>query len=185
MDKAIFLDRDQTISDTMGYIKNYSEFKWFDFSFEALKILQETGRKLIIITNQGGVSMGFITEKELNHIHQKMLNDLKNNGINIHGVYYCPHHNTNEECTCRKPGNKMIMDAAKEHKLNLTNCYMIGDGMKDVIAGNSSGCKTILLKTGYGGKDLKTNVKPDYTAENLLEAAKMIRELENNGSKQR
>lgn len=185
MDKAIFLDRDQTISNTTGYIKDYSDFKWFDFSFEALKILQNTGRKLIIITNQGGVSRGFITEEDLNKLHMNMLKDLKKNGININGIYYCPHHHTNEECTCRKPGNKMIENAAREHGLDLTDCYMIGDGMKDVIAGRNSGCRTILVKTGYGGKDLKTNIKPDYVAENLLEAAKIIRELENNGRKQR
>jgi len=168
--KAVFLDRDGTINRDVNYCRTVEAFEILPGVPEAIKQLNRHGFKVIVITNQSGVARGYFTEKELAEIHRYMQAELLKAGARIDAVYYCPHH-PDENCDCRKPQPKMILQAVHEYNIDTGLSYMIGDDPKDVAAGKNAGCKTILLtgeQSGYG------QTAADYEAANLLEAAKWI-----------
>ncbi len=173
MNKAVFLDRDGTINKEVGYLTSITEFEFLPKVIKALKLLSKTDYKIIILTNQSGIARGYFDEKTLKEIHKKMCDDLKTEGIRVDKIYYCPHH-PDENCKCRKPKTGMIKKAEEDFNLNLKNSYLIGDSTRDIKTGINAGCKTILVKTGYAGKDGKYKVKPDYEVSNLFEAIKII-----------
>ena len=125
-----------------------------------------------------------MTETDLNEIHKKLETELGLKGAKIDGIYYCPHHPekgfTGEipklkiKCNCRKPKIGLLLKAKEEFNINLKQSYFIGDQTGDILTGKRAGCKTILVKTGYGGKDNSFSVKPDFIADNLLKATKII-----------
>ena len=164
MKKAVFLDRDGVINDNKKPVNKPEDFKFFPWSFEAIKILNAADFLIYVVTNQGGIEMGYFTEKDLEAIHDEMKQKLKEQGIIIHDVKYCPHFKT--PCTCRKPLPGMILQLAEKYDIDLSTSYMVGDREMDIEAGNKAGCTTI--KIG------KVAPSADYTVENLLEAAKLI-----------
>lgn len=175
MQPAIFLDRDGVINEDISVksddeVTSLEKVKLYPCVNRFLETAKRNGYKIIVVTNQSKVGRGLITLEELNAINYFVH---KSTGSHIHKFYFCPH-TKEENCACRKPKNGMIMQAAREHSIDLKSSWMIGDKTIDVKAGQDSGMKTILVKTGYGGKDNTCEVKPDYIADNLEEAGKII-----------
>jgi len=177
MNKAVFLDRDGTINKEVNYLSDPKDLELLPRVVEAIKILNEAKYKLVIITNQSAVARGFLTIEKLNEIHEKLLVLLSQEGAKIDAIYYCPHH-PNEDCECRKPKPGLILKASKEHEINLSKSFMIGDKLIDIETGKNAGCITILVKTGYGEKEMNkmsnSDIRPDFIADDLYHAAKII-----------
>ena len=144
--KVIFLDRDGVINKKMpphDYVKKWEEFKFLPGAINALQLLKQNGYEIYIITNQRGISRGLMTEQDLENIHNNMKKELKSNGVELDGIYYCPH--DENMCECRKPKPGMFFAAAREHFLDLTKSVLIDDSESDIGAGKAIGCKTILI----------------------------------------
>ncbi len=187
--RAVFLDRDGTINEEVGYVNHISRFKFIPSALRGLKLINKLGLLSIVITNQGGVARGFFDEKFLKELHGKMLTEVKKAGAKIDKIYYCPHNPQGSvkkyaiRCNCRKPATGLIERAINDFNISLKNSYYIGDQRRDIEFGKRLGLITILVKTGYGRGELyfkKFNKKlsPDYIAENLLDAAKWIQKNE-------
>lgn len=178
MQPAIFLDRDGVINsneDSSGKnlvkeIIHKSDIKVYPFVENFLRESKERGYKLIVVTNQSKVGRGVINIQELREINE-LVHNLT--GKHIHQFYFCPH-KREDNCDCKKPKIGMMKQAAKEHSIDLKKSWMIGDNTSDIKAGKDAGMKTILVRTGYGGRDRQYDVKPNYIAENLGEAGKII-----------
>lgn len=153
--KAIFLDRDGTINEYVGFLKNIKQFKLIDGVSEAIKRINQSGYLCIVVTNQPVIARGEVTVSELDEIHNKMETLLGLNGAYVDGIYYCPHHphkgydgeieELKIECDCRKPKSGMLMKATEYFNIDLKNSWMIGDGENDIKAGLTAGCKTALI----------------------------------------
>ncbi|MBM3132433.1 MAG: HAD family hydrolase, partial [Chloroflexi bacterium] len=130
------------------------------------------GFKVIVITNQSGLARGYFTEDTLNQIHEKMKTELGKHGARVDAIYYCPHH-PDDGCHCRKPRTGLFSKAVSELRIELKRSYMVGDAQGDIDAGKAAECKTVLVTTGPNGKS-KINNAPDFTAENLVQAAEWI-----------
>lgn len=142
---AVFLDRDGTINERppqASYVENPEQFIWLAGAKEAIKILNECGYRVILITNQPGIARGRLTLEQLNDIHGKMKKELEAYGGHLDAIYFCPH-NWNEGCECRKPKPGMLYQAQMDFSLDLTKCIMIGDDDRDIEAGNMAGCRSI------------------------------------------
>lgn len=184
--KAVFLDRDGTINEEMGYINHVSRLQVFGFVPKAIKILNDCGYLVFIITNQSGIARGYFTENLVQEVHSRLLKIVSEEHGKIEKIYYCPHHPTEGsdkyrlDCPCRKPKPGMIETAQKEFNIALNQSYIIGDRYKDIEFGQALGLKTILVLTGYGigeytyQKDTWPN-QPDHICDNLLSAAEEIR----------
>lgn len=172
---AIFLDRDGTIIEDRGYIKNPSDVIFYPMSFKALSILQKQFL-LFIITNQSGVSKGFTTESEVKKVNKYLIEYLKARSVVIYDVFYCPHKNE-DNCDCKKPNPYFIKKASELYNLNLADSYIFGDHPSDVECGLNAGVKPVYLLTGHGSKH-KDELTPDVKiCSNILEAAKYVVEL--------
>jgi D-glycero-D-manno-heptose 1,7-bisphosphate phosphatase len=169
---AVFLDRDGTIVEDRGYIKDPSEIIFYPESFSALNMLQEHFL-LFIITNQSGISKGLTTEGEVQKVNDYVIEILRKEGIAIYDVFSCPH-KTEDNCSCKKPKPYFINKAAETYNLNLEESFILGDHPSDVLCGLNAGVKPIYLLTGHGIKhrhELKEEVK---ICSNILEAASYI-----------
>lgn len=147
--KIVFLDRDGVINKKpkkADYVKTWNEFEFLPNSVKALKILNSKGYKIFIITNQPGIARGVLSETLLKDIHKNMLRYFKKNDVSIDGIYICPH-GWNEGCDCRKPKPGMLIQASREHFIDLTKALFIGDDERDMQAGNTVGCKTFLVNS--------------------------------------
>ena len=172
--KAIFLDRDGVINKEVGYLSNPDDFELIEGAVEALKLLKQKGYLLIVITNQAAIARGYITEKFLKSIHEMMIKRLKQNGVELDDIYYCPHHpDFTGPCDCRKPNPGMILKAELKYNIDLINSYMIGDTLNDIQTGKSARCKTVLVLTGYGKEEQNKigQIVPDMIFKNLKEFA--------------
>jgi len=144
--KAAFLDRDGVINVDKGYVYKIEDFEFKEGIFELLKLLQEKGFELFVVTNQSGIGRGYYTLKDFEKLTEFMLNELKKRGIEIKEVAFCPHH-PDENCECRKPKPAMILNLAKKYNINLKNSIMIGDKLSDIKAGKNAGIrKNYLVK---------------------------------------
>ena len=171
MNKAIFLDRDGIINDDKrGYVYKIKDLRIIPGAINGLKILQDTGYKLIIITNQSGIASGYYTKKDYFNLRKELCKILKEHNIIIDAEYFCPHH-PDDDCGCRKPQIGMLEKAAKDFHLNLNQCWMIGDKPSDILAGKNAGCKTIHVLTG---EEKNPITYADFVAKDLIEAANDI-----------
>ncbi|MCG8579834.1 MAG: HAD family hydrolase [Bacteroidales bacterium] len=143
MNKAVFIDRDGVINNDEGhyYIYKVKDFKLNPGIIEGLKLLQDAGFKLFVITNQGGVAKGEYSEDDVEIVHGHFLQLMFDNDIRITDIYYCPHHESVEDCDCRKPKPGMINQACDEHQIDKAASYLIGDSHRDIEAGNAAGLK--------------------------------------------
>ncbi len=172
--KAIFLDRDGVVirkASDGEYVTDWTEVEFLHGSSDAIAAFCDSGYKVIIVTNQRGVATGKIGLSKLNDIHSRMKAFIANRGGSVAGIYFCPH-DISECCGCRKPKAGMLLQAAAEHQLCLSDCWMVGDAQTDIAAGKSAGCKTALI-TQSEEFHLWT-LKPDISAENLALAADRI-----------
>ena len=184
---AIFLDRDGTITDEVGYINHISRAQMFPWAPEAIRRLKSTGLPVIVVTNQSGVGRGYFTEELVNQVHHKLQNELAAEDTKLDAFFYCPHHPTavveayRQECRCRKPLTGMADEAAERFGLDLSASYVVGDTYRDMQMGFNIGARTVLLMTGYGRGEYeyhrdRWSRMPDLIAENLLEATEQILE---------
>ena len=181
MKKAIFLDRDGTINVEKDYIYKSEDLVFEEGTIDALKTFKNLGYILIVVSNQSGIARGYFTEEDLNIFNNNMNEILKKNGIEITEFYCCPHHpdgigEYKKVCECRKPNNKMIEDAIKKYNIDREKSYMIGDKTSDIGAGIKSNLKTVLVKTGYGLKDMeKINKNETLVCENLKDFSEVLK----------
>ena len=181
MEKAIFLDRDGTINVEKDYIYKSEDLVFEEGTIEALKTFKNLGYILIVVSNQSGIARGYFTEKDLNIFNNSMNEILKKNGVEITEFYCCPHHpdgigEYKKVCECRKPNNKMIEEAIKKYNIDREKSYMIGDKTSDIGAGLKSNLKTVLVKTGYGLKDMeKIDKNETLVCENLKDFSEILK----------
>ena len=181
MKKAIFLDRDGTINVEKNYIYKSEDLVFEEGSVEALKTFKNLGYILIVVSNQSGIAKGYFTEADLNIFNNNMNEILKKNGVEITEFYCCLHHpdgigKYKKVCECRKPNNKMIEDAIKKYNIDREKSYMIGDKTSDIGAGLKSNLKTVLVKTGYGLKDMeKIDKNETLICENLKDFSEILK----------
>lgn len=181
MKKAIFLDRDGTINVEKDYIYKSEDLVFEEGSIEALKTFKNLGYILIVVSNQSGIARGYFTEADLNIFNNNMNEILKKNGVEITEFYCCPHHpdgigKYKKVCECRKPNNKMIEDAIEKYNIDREKSYMIGDKISDIGAGLKSNLKTVLVKTGYGLKDMeKIDKNETLICENLKDFSEILK----------
>lgn len=174
--KAVFLDRDGTINEYIGFLKNLDEFVLLDGVTEAIKLINRSGYLAIVVTNQPVIARGEISLEELEEIHNKMETLLGNEGAYVDDIFYCPHHpdkgfegeriEYKTVCSCRKPESGMLLKAAEKYNIDLSKSWMIGDGINDMEAGKRAGCMT-----AYLGKEKLDNI-PVY--KNLLACVRDI-----------
>jgi len=168
--RAVFLDRDGTMAVDVAYCRRPEDFELFPTTAKAIRLLNEHGYKVIVITNQSGVARGYFTEDTLDKIHRKMRKQLDKEGARIDSIYYCPHH-PNDNCECRKPKPKMILQAVGEHDIDPKRSFMVGDKPHDIQLGQNTGCRTVLIP---GGTEEPAVCSPDYTAADLYQATLWI-----------
>ena len=183
--KAVFLDRDDRIVDDPGYIRSPEQLRLIPGAAEALKQLRKMGYLLVIVTNQSGVARGFVTEEQLENIHQELKKQLAAENAMIDGLYYCPYHPDGDlkdfsiESNLRKPNAGMLFQAEEDLDIDLMQSWMIGDSYRDIQAGKAGGCHTILVDVpGKIREKKKTDAEPDRKAVNLREAVNIIRMYE-------
>lgn len=178
---AVFLDRDGTINEEVEYLHEPEKFKLLPNVLKGLKKLQNMGYRLVIVTNQGAIGLGYYTKEDFYRVNRRMFQDFAPAGVNIDKIYFCPH-NAAENCACRKPNTELIDRAVRDLNIDLSNSFIIGDKTSDLETGRRAGIRTILVKTGHAGKDGLFAVKADYTAEDLLDAAGWILQKERKSS---
>ncbi len=177
---AVFLDRDGTINEEVGYLSDLEKLNIYPNSFEAIRLINENGMKAVVITNQAGVARGYFSEDFVNAVHSRINETLQKKGARIDRFYFCPHHPTEgkghylKSCDCRKPKTGMVIKASEELDIDLSRSYMVGDTEKDIELANKSSVTGILVRTGYGKKEMPSNIKPDYIAEDILDAVNWI-----------
>lgn len=165
--KAIFLDRDGTINEYVGFLTDIKEFHLLDGVAEAIRKINASGYLAIVVTNQPIISRGEVSFTELQEIHNKMETLLGAEGAYIDAIYFCPHHPDKGfegerveykiSCDCRKPKPGMLLKAAEDFNIDLSRSWMVGDGKNDVEAGKNAGCKTVLIGTEDYGQDRKVS----------------------------
>ncbi len=151
MNKAVFLDRDGVVNRELGrYCENIDEFEILETVGEAIKLLKDSGFKVIIISNQGGIAKGIYTEADVNAMHEKLCKYLGKFDTTIDDFYFCPHHDSISRCLCRKPNGLLIEKAIATYNIDPTKSFMIGDSQRDIDAAQNAGVKGILIESNSG-----------------------------------
>jgi len=167
MKKAVFLDRDGTINVDYGYVGKVEKFELLPRVRDALKLLQEKGFLLFVISNQSGVNRGYYTQEDLQAVHDKMVAEFGKDGVVFSEAFYCLHR-PDERCACRKPSPKAVRDIARKYDIDLAQSFFIGDKETDVLTGKNAGTKTVLVSSERG------TTPCDYAAADLFDAASWI-----------
>lgn len=175
--KAVFIDRDGTINKYVGFLRDIDDFELIDGAAEAIKKINASGYLTIVVTNQPVIARGEVSFVQLEEIHNKMETLLGAEGAYLDAIYFCPHHPHNGyegevpelkiDCNCRKPKPGMLLKAAEDFNIDLSQSWMVGDGENDIKAGKGAGCKTALI--GYD------NYGQDKTVTSLLDFSKTLK----------
>ena len=180
--RAVFLDRDGTINVEKEYLFRIEEFEFVPGAPEAIKLLKDAGFLVVVVTNQSGIGRGYYTEADLERLHEFLSGELAAIGTGVDAYYFCPHHPSHGtgkyrlECACRKPLPGMLHAAAEDLQIDLAASYMVGDKLADVVAGMAAGCRTILVRTGYGDAEADNVPAGTRVAGDLLAVARVILE---------
>ena len=182
--RAVFLDRDGTINEDVGYLDSFERIKIYPYSYEAVRKINNAGFLAVVITNQSGVGRGLIKEEALHDIHEKMKESFQNRSARIDEIYYCPHYSKSaipeyrKECLCRKPHPGLALRAAQELSIDLSESYFIGDKVEDILLGVNIRATPVLVLTGFGDKARarleEMKIKPGFVAKDLLNAVNWI-----------
>ena len=170
--KAIFLDRDGVINKEVSYLYKIEDFEFVNGIFDACLYFQNLGYKIIIVTNQSGISRGYYSENDYQIVTRWMLKQFRNNSIKILDVFFCPHGPTSA-CICRKPKPGMFLEAKTKHNIIMENSWMIGDIEADVIAAKSAGIhNTILVRSGH--KIDESNSRASFFLNSIQQSKQII-----------
>ncbi len=150
MNKAVFIDRDGTIAKDVPYCSRPEDFELLPGAAAGIKLLKANGFKVIVITNQSGIARGYFSEETLARIHQKMREELAQYDACVDAIYYCPHH-PDDDCDCRKPKPKLVLQAARDLDIDLRRSYVIGDSEMDVQLAKQAGCAAAVQVTQEAG----------------------------------
>ena len=183
--RAVFMDRDGTISEEVGYVNHPSRYRVFPYSAEAVRLLNEAGWLAILVTNQAGVARGYFTEDVITAVHGVLTGELEKQGARLDAIYYCAHHPTvgdepyRFDCDCRKPKPGLIERAAREFEIDLAQSWMIGDRYSDIELARNAQVRSAFVLSGYGRGEWEYQrpawkYEPDMVAEDLLQAVKKI-----------
>lgn len=159
---AVFLDRDGTVNREVNYLSDPEQLELLPTVSQTIANLNARGVAVVVITNQAGIGRGFFPEDRLILVHQRLRELLAEQNATLDGIYYCPHHPTagvgeyRIECDCRKPQPGMLIHAARDLGIDLSDSLMIGDRDTDLLAGANAGCQTALVRTGYGEETSRT-----------------------------
>ena len=176
---AMFLDRDGVIVEEVNYLDHLSQLRLIPRAAQAIRCLNERSIPVIVVTNQAGVARGYYPESRVAQIHAALNDMLQPQQARIDRFYYCPHHPAAGQmpyrvaCECRKPNPGMLLRAASDCKLDLSSCWLVGDKVSDLQAGQRAGCHNILVLTGYGAtvwQRWRLDCQPDHVATDLFEA---------------
>ncbi len=183
--RAVFIDRDGTISEEVGYVNHPTRYRVFPYAAEAIRRLNEAGWLAVLVTNQAGVARGYFTEDVIGAVHTLLTEELARGGARLDAIYYCPHHPSVGEppyrfdCDCRKPRPGLIRRAADDLNIEVGASWMIGDRYSDTQLARNAGARAALVLSGYGRGEWEYQRaawqhQPDLVAENLLEAVEKI-----------
>jgi D-glycero-D-manno-heptose 1,7-bisphosphate phosphatase len=183
--RAIFLDRDGTLIEEVGYLNHLDRLRMLPRAGEAVRRINESGFLAFLVTNQSGVARRFFGLDLVQEAHGRIAAHLAESGAKLDGYYLCPHHpdaldpEFKKACSCRKPRPGMILRAAEEHGLDISRSYMVGDSATDMETARNAGMRSVLVLTGYGRGDRESRVperglKPAYVAEDLHDAVEWI-----------
>ena len=185
MNRGVFLDRDGTVTEEVGYINHIERFHIYSWSSNAIRSLNKVGFRVVVITNQSGVARGYFPEHLVHETHRRLRAELARNGACLDGIYYCPHHPDGRvepyrlKCACRKPGVGLLENAARDLDIDLPSSYIVGDRYKDIETGFRANMQGVLVLTGYGKGEYEYMREawprmPDFVASDLGDAAKWI-----------
>ncbi len=182
MKRAVFLDRDGTINIEKEYLYQIEDFEFIPGATEAIRLLNQAGIMVVVVTNQSGVARGYYTEEDVEKLHRHIDRELERCGAHVDTWIYCPHHPAGRgsyalPCTCRKPLPGMLQIAAARHDIDLENSTMIGDKLADIEAGLAARCSTILVRTGYGADDEQFAGSSTTVCDDLLSAVKYLLQI--------
>jgi D-glycero-D-manno-heptose 1,7-bisphosphate phosphatase len=177
MPSAIFMDRDGTLSEEIGYMYHPDLYKPFPWTGQAIRLINDSGMKAIVVTNQSGISRGYFTEKTIDEVHAVLKEELARWNAHLDGIYYCPHAPV-DVCECRKPKPGMLLRSEREMGIDLKASYVIGDRYLDIQMAHAAGARGVLVLTGDGQMEVENRkdelIQPHYVAENLLTAVQAI-----------
>lgn len=182
---AVFLDRDGTINEEVGYVNHLDRVLLYPWSAEAIRKLNQAEVPVIALTNQSGVARGYFTEELVRKVHEKITQQLAAQHARVDAFFYCPHHPTAPIeayriiCRCRKPATGMLEEAAARFGIDVGKAWVVGDSIRDIQLGFNAGSRTALVMTGYGRGNYEYQREswrrlPDLIAENLLDAVERI-----------
>ena len=182
---ALFIDRDGTLSEEVGYVNHPSRFRVFPYSAEAIKLLHDNGWLAIVVTNQAGVARGYFAEEIITQVHERLRADLEKSGAKLDAIYYCAHHPSVGEppyrldCDCRKPRPGLIERAAADFPIDLERSWMVGDRYGDIELARNAGLHAAFVLSGYGRGEWEYQrgawkFEPEVVGETLLDVARMV-----------
>lgn len=172
--RAAFLDRDGVINEfVLEAIRDPDQFRYYDFTAEALTRLGKLGLPVVVVTNQSAIGRGWTSESTVQQIHQRLITDMNSWGVQVLAVKHCPHH-PEDGCRCRKPDTGMLEDAAEEFEIDLASSVMVGDSVVDMQAADKLDLFKVRVKTGRGESPLPPGLQIDAHVAHLLEAVEWM-----------
>jgi D-glycero-D-manno-heptose 1,7-bisphosphate phosphatase len=182
---ALFMDRDGTVSEEVGYVNHPSRFRVFPYSAEAIKLLNDNGWLAILVTNQAGVARGYFSEDVIVQVHERLRRDLESVSARLDAIYYCAHHPSVGEppyrldCDCRKPKTGLIDRATKDFPIDLERSWMVGDRYGDIELARNAGLHSAFVLSGYGRGEWEYQraawkLEPEVVGDTLLDVARII-----------
>jgi D-glycero-D-manno-heptose 1,7-bisphosphate phosphatase len=181
--RAVFLDRDGTMIEDVGYLDRLERLRLFPYTIDAVRLLNAADFKVIVVTSQNGVANGILSEAFLGQAHAHLSRLFEASGAKVDGYYYCPHspyatvERYRTDCECRKPKPGMILTAAREHGIDLSRSIVIGDRWRDMEMGLAAGTKVMLVETGYGRTEAARrpeHIPPVPVTGTLIEAVSLV-----------
>lgn len=186
---AIFLDRDGTVNEEVGYINHVDRLRLLPRTAEAIRRINSSTYLAVIVTNQAGVARGYFKERLIRDVHRRLVELLAQQGAHLDGIYYCPHHPSvgeppyRQDCDCRKPRPGLVQAAARELSIDIPHSFMVGDKHSDIRFAHALGMPGVLVRSGYGKGELEQwstrwAEHPDHVADDLLGAVEWILDQE-------